>query len=320
MTLLGLMLIVLAPDGRVIVWAGVVRDPGTGRVIEVDMDDRQTKIREGAGLEDSRINQEFLDFLNKWSSPVLIVLAVAALIWAGLTKLEQMKNEKIDNAFGELEAAMSGGNPAPTSLTTIADASAGIESVSELARLRAIDIYLASYTLGLEPGAQLNPQTLDANPEDVLNQERREQFRSLAELNAQRVLESSEGEAGKSVFAMQALSRLASIEESKGSFDAAKEYYERLASLAVEHQYPSLGVFAEARIAGLDLLGDIGTLPSANELPALISDLGGIDTLIMPEPGSDASTDNPVVSDESGDTPESAEDATNDEPAGADAP
>ena len=83
------------------------------------MDDRQTKIREGAGLEDSRINQEFVDFLNKWSSPVLIVLAVAALIWAGLTKLEQMKNEKIDNAFGEFQAAIEGGNPAPTSLTTM---------------------------------------------------------------------------------------------------------------------------------------------------------------------------------------------------------
>ena len=252
------------------------------------MDDRQTKIREGAGLEDSRINQEFVDFLNKWSSPVLIVLAVAALIWAGRTKLEQMKNEKIDNAFSEYEAAMEGGNPAPTSLTTIADSTDGIESVSEMARLRAVDIYLGAYTLGLEPGAQLIPGTLSVAPGDVLDEERREQMRSLAEMNASQVLESTKDNSGKAIFALQALSRLASIEESKGDFERAKGYYEQMSSIAQSNKYPSIASFVEARIAGLDELGSVEALPSNDQVPALSGlggiDLGSLDSLITPAP------------------------------------
>ena len=54
------------------------------------MDERQTQIRQGAGLEESRINTEFLDFLNKWSSPVLIVIglsteqSIAKLFYGGI--------------------------------------------------------------------------------------------------------------------------------------------------------------------------------------------------------------------------------------------
>ena len=63
------------------------------------MDERQTQIRQGAGLEESRINTEFLDFLNKWSSPVLIVIGLIGLGWFGLNYLERSKQSRMNNAF-----------------------------------------------------------------------------------------------------------------------------------------------------------------------------------------------------------------------------
>ncbi|MFG0298837.1 MAG: hypothetical protein ACF8K1_04460 [Phycisphaerales bacterium JB047] len=233
------------------------------------MDDRQTKIREGAGLEDSRVNQEFLDFLNKWSSPVLIVLAVAALVWAGLQKLEQMRNTKIDQAFSELEAATLGTTPSPTSLNAIAEDYAGVRSVPELAKLTAVDIYLRAFTTGVEPGAQVDQATSTYKPEDVLSEEKLNQRLDLAEATANEVLASSENEPGKAMFAMQALTRLAVIQECRDDFDAAKGYYERLKALSEKEQYPSIGVFADSRIANLDSLQSVDALPSRDQVPLL---------------------------------------------------
>ena len=234
------------------------------------MDDRQTKIREGAGLEDSRVNQEFVDFLNKWSSPVLLTLAVGALVWAGLQWLERKKNTRIDQAFGELEAATTGTTPSPTSLIAIAGVYEGVRSVPELAKLTAVDIYLRAFTVGVQPGAQIDQFTRTiSNPDDILDEAELERNLSLAESTAREVLESSRGNAGKVLFEMQALSRLAAIEECKDDFDAAKGYYEQLKSLSEREQYPSIVSFTEARIANLETLKSVDLLPTREMVPLL---------------------------------------------------
>ena len=58
------------------------------------MDERQQQIKAGAGLEESRINQDLIDFLQKWGSWILMALAVAALAYAGLQWLERQRVEK----------------------------------------------------------------------------------------------------------------------------------------------------------------------------------------------------------------------------------
>lgn len=237
------------------------------------MDDRQTKIREGAGLEDSRINQEFVDFLNKWSTPVLMTLAVAAGIWWLMQYMERKQNARIDQAFSELEAATSGGNPSPSSLSTIATDYAGVRSVPELAKLTASDIYLRAFTIGIEPGAQFDPVTRRVlNPDDILSTERRTMYLDLAQQTADEVLSSSKDKPGKALFAMQALTRLAAVQEGKRDFDAAKGYYEQLKVLGEKEQYATIVTFAESRIAKLDSLKQVGELPSSDQVPALPGD------------------------------------------------
>jgi hypothetical protein len=234
------------------------------------MDDRQSGIKEGAGLEDSRVNQEFIDFLQKWSSPVIMVLAVAALVWAGLQYLERQRVAKIDQAFSELDAAMQGGNPSPSSLKTIAAEYEGIKSVSQLALLQTSDLYLAAFVSGIEPGAQRDPQTGEPTDEsDVLDDAKKQTYLEQAGQIAQQVLDQTTGVEGKELLAMQAMSRLASVAEGKRNFDGAVSMYKQLETLANQAQYPSIAVFAANRIENVDSLKAIAPLPSKDELAEL---------------------------------------------------
>lgn len=284
------------------------------------MDDRQTKIREGAGLEDSRVNQEFIDFLNKWSTPFCILLLVAAGVYWGLNYLERQRVAKIDQAFAEFEAVIADGNPSPTSLKSIATTHAGTESIAEMARLREVDLYLGAYALGLEPGAQIDPVTqLVTDENDILDDDRRAQYLTLAETTAKQVLSSTENDDDKAIFAMQALSRLASVEESRDQFDAAKSYYERLGTLAAAQKYPSIKAFADTRIGELESLKSIGALPTNAQVPSLGANASSA-TLPM-----DLGTDEPIdptidAGTESDAQGETTDEPTSDEPTTTDTP
>ncbi len=234
------------------------------------MDDRQSGIKEGAGLEDSRVNQEFVDFLNKWSSPVLITLAVAALVWAGLQYRERQRIAKIDQAFRELASATQGGNPSPASLRTIAAEYAGVRAVPELALLTTTELYLNAFVVGVEPGAPIDPQTgLPVNEEDVLDEAQRKVYLEQAGQLAGEVLELVSSVEGKELIAMQAMSRLATVEEGRRNFDGAVSMYQKLEALAKESQYPSIAAFASSRIANVDVLKEIKPLPSKDQIVPL---------------------------------------------------
>lgn len=234
------------------------------------MDDRQSGIREGAGLEDSRINQEFLDFLNKWSSPVLLTLAVAALVWAGMQWMHRKEIARIDQAFGELAAATQGGNPSPSSLKTLAAEYKGVRSVSELALLTTSDLYLNAFVVGIEPGSQLSTMTgLPENEKDLLDETQRKVYLEQAGQLANQVLDMTDQVQGKELLAMQAMCRVAAVSEGKRDFASAKSMYERLATKATDNQFPSIATFAKNRIENLGAIENLTALPLYADLVAL---------------------------------------------------
>lgn len=234
------------------------------------MDDRQTELQEGKGLEDSRINQEFLDFLNKWSSPVLLTLAVAALVWAGMQYLHRKEIARIDQAFGELAAATQGGNPSPQSLKALAGVYEGVRSVPELALLTTSDLYLSAFVVGIEPGAQMSPMTgLPGNESDLLSDTERKGYLEQAGRLAKQVLDLSDQVKGKELLAMQAMCRLAAVAEGKRDFASAKAMYERLATKATDSMFPSIAVFAKNRIENIGSIENLTALPLHAELIAL---------------------------------------------------
>ena len=74
------------------------------------MDERQTQIREAAGLDESRLNTEFVEFLRKWGPIALGVLAVAALAFVGRNYLREQSGIRTDRRVPQARAQREG-NP-----------------------------------------------------------------------------------------------------------------------------------------------------------------------------------------------------------------
>jgi hypothetical protein len=203
------------------------------------MDERQTQIKEGAGLEESRVNQEFLDFLNKWSFPVLLIIAIVSGGYFLYNQWQARKIAQRDQAFAELGNLESSAAPSVFSLTTMAEEYDGIGRVSELALLQAAGIHLNAVRTGLDP-ADPDP----TNPDSILSDEdiafHLEQAGSLYRQVADRV----EGNDELALFAINAAFGRAAVAESSGDFETARAQYAQAETLASGAGYAPLATIA----------------------------------------------------------------------------
>ena len=219
------------------------------------MDERQTQIRERAGLEEARYNLEFIDWLRKWGVPILFVFAVAAAAWGLRERYQRSQAVKLDESFAELEAVVSGANPSPESLLQIAsDHASGGSSVSVIAKLEAADAYLDSVRRGIRPGAQLQPDGTLEKTEDVLSEADRKSFLDKAYGLYSEGYASTRSQAGKQVLAIGALFGLASAAESQGDLPKARGHYEEVSKLADASGFQAYAAVAKKRLEGLDKL------------------------------------------------------------------
>ena len=232
------------------------------------MDERQTQIKEGAGLEESRINEELLDFLNKWSTPILMGIVVIAAGWWGYQQFQRAKVAKVNEAFGQFAAVEGSANASPTSLTALAEEYEGVRSVSELARLRAGDVYLNAVLRGLQPGAELIPGTEPAEAE-VLTQDDRVDMLSRAERAYAAVLASTADDTAKALLGFNAAMGLAAVEENRGDAEKARGHYETAKRLLEAGGYDGMQGLIDARVEALAELPALVTLPAEADLPPL---------------------------------------------------
>lgn len=226
------------------------------------MDDRTREIREGAGLVESRLNTAFIDWLRKWSTPILIVAAVALLGYMGWQKLQAARITRVNTAFSELAAASEGSNPSPDSLRRVADEFDGVRAVGHLARLSAADIYLEAVRRGIKVGRATTSEPL---PEDLLTPEERDMYLREAEGLYEVVLAKAGGDADMAIHAAGAAFGLAAIEECRGATDAARSRYEAAKAIAEKAGMTVHARIAEERIADLPTLPE-ATLPTEAEL------------------------------------------------------
>lgn len=231
------------------------------------MDERQQQIREGAGLEDSRINTDFIDFMKRWGGHVLMLIAVVALGYWALDKYRQTQIAKVNNAFYELEAV--GENPSPESLKALADTHDGVRSVGELARLKAADGYMKAVRTGFKPGAVINAEGGVDDENDLVTDDDRAWYVDEAKRLYQLVVEATESTHGKELLAINGLYGLSAAAESLEKFDEAKGYYERLAVIADTASFPTHAVVARKRIEDVSDLSSVPVLYPKDELPPL---------------------------------------------------
>ncbi|MFO0861519.1 MAG: hypothetical protein U0570_13270 [Phycisphaerales bacterium] len=229
---------------------------------------KNIQIRERAGLEEARLNQDFIDFVTKWSTPLLLLIAVGVGGNYLYQQYTRKQNERLAAAFEQLAAAAAVANPSPDSLRQVALDFEGVGSVAELARLKAGDAYMRAVMRGVKPGSEISPEGAVKNISDELTPEDRETFLKMAEDQYRSVADATKGAASKELMYVGALFGLAAVAESRGNAADAKQIYEQIRSVTVN--VPGLNdfsVIAAKRIDDLPKVIAMGKLPSKATLP-----------------------------------------------------
>lgn len=249
------------------------------------MDERHTKITEGAGLEESKLNTEFIGWLQKWSTPILLVVLLVVVGWVAYRKWEEAKAAKQDLAFEELSAVLSSTNVNPVSLAGIAQTYEGVKAVSPLARLAAADRYLALVRQGVAAGANVKPDgTVEST--DALTDEQRARNLGEAEQLYQLVLNDESRAGGRPLLAMGAAYGLAAVAEARGELDKARSWYEKAIEIAKRSGFEGQEKLAQQRIASLDEIATMPKLYAKAELPQPPAP-------VTPDPGATGATGTP---------------------------
>lgn len=209
------------------------------------MDDRQTRITEGAGLEESRLNQDFIEWLNIWGFRILMVVLVLAAGWVAKTKWDQYRERRLDTALVELEAEIATGSP--DTIVRLAKKYQSVGTVWEQAMLNAAAINLESGRRALKPGGD------PSNKEDFLEGDEADlQLEKAADQYAE-VIDRA-GRNSTTVNAFDARSgRIAALISLKKGDEARKELNE-LIPLLDKAGFADLKRQAEERLARLDEL------------------------------------------------------------------
>lgn len=231
------------------------------------MEDRQRQIREGAGLEESRLNTEFIEFLKKFSTPLLMVIALVALGYFAWNKYKAREEKALDTAWLEFDAAAESRNP--TSLVRVSDEQRR-GAVPHLARINAADLHMYSFRTGVPAGVTPEQNgTLPADAKMLTAEERAEELKKATELY-QAVLTDTENSTKDVQVALLALHGLAACAESRGDLEAAKGFYQRIIDKATAANMKPWADRAEKFKSTVDDLKDAPKLLADAELPAAV--------------------------------------------------
>ena len=242
------------------------------------MEERQTKIREGAGLTEGRLNTEFIEMMKKWGPHLVTALAVLVLAYFGYHKWEEFTAKKNDSAFVELSAAAT--SASPTNLESVARDYSGTTVALE-ANLYAADLHMNAARTGVPIGAKFNAQAPLGQPQVDTNKladekpflTADEQKKELAEAERlyQNVVTQSNQTEGQSLLAIGALSGLASISEDRAELDKAKSFYQQAIAKANAHKMEKLEAMIKKRMDSVDSLKDAPKLYAMADLPGAVA-------------------------------------------------
>lgn len=222
------------------------------------MDRRHTEIVEGAGLEESRINADFADWLKRWGSPILLIILVMALGYRGWMWYQQKETAALDSAFIDLDAASQAGQPLV--LLQVANDWDGRATVSHQARLEAADRFMLAYASNVKPGGA------PGVAEDIPTEEERRDYLAQAERLYQQVEQGTGSDSMKALLHIHALSGLAAVAATRSEFDKAVGHLERVIAIATEQDLQGLAAAMVARLETIRNSPNPAPLPSQDSI------------------------------------------------------
>jgi len=221
----------------------------------MDEQQRQRQVESGAGLQESRLNEEFIEFLNKWGPRVLWVLLIIVLGYVGLNYYGTLQQRATDAAFADLNEAIQAQDM--QRLAAVADEHSNRASVSSLARLELARLYNGVGLMRIAPGSEAG--------DDLLPVEEANAYYERAIEEGRRVLEAAGDQAA---LAQQARWQIATAQISLGRIDEARETLEAFTAEAeVAGLSPSQLGPAQARLDRLSEYADPFPLVPVERLP-----------------------------------------------------
>ena len=185
-------------------------------------------------LAEGRVNEDFVTWL-KTKGPTWLLIALAFIVaYLWMVRWQQQEGRARDEAWIDLMSTVQ-----PASLEDVAMRHAGIDSVSDLARLTAADTLLRDVQRGNTIGN-------DGQEAVKLDESRRDMHLKQATRLYAAIAAEDDGTTGRALATVCALNGLAAISECRGDVDEAAKQY-RLAAARAEGWLPPLAAQATAR-------------------------------------------------------------------------
>lgn len=240
---------------------------------------------EQSDLSESRVNQDFVDWLKSRGPNYLLIILAVLCVYMVVVRWKQSKYQHQVEAWEALVTA-----DLPRSKEDVANEYDDVQGVATMARLHAARQYIqavraqttvtsmvAAATERLQ-AQQQNPQARPPTPDlEPLSEAERSQYLEEAQRLFQSILDTVKdvngaARPGELMLKVAALDGLAAVAEARGDAETARQLYEQSAE-AAEPVYPQLAEQARQRAADVESAVQMTSLPSISAVgnSALVS-------------------------------------------------
>ena len=229
------------------------------------MDRQRLKEVHQTDLTESRINEDFLDWLKSNGPTWLLVILVAMCVFIGVQRYKTYKVNHRNEAWAAFfEARL------PGSYEDVANNYEDVGQLANLSRLQAAEELLRLVQAGMALDATLAPDDLN-DPEndpasEPLTDELREQYLARADGLYQQVIAADDGSMALALYVVNAYNGRAAIAESRGDAEAARDFYLKVAQRA-EAAFPAQAAIARQRAEDAARYTQAVTIPAAEDMP-----------------------------------------------------
>ena len=220
------------------------------------MDRNRLKEVHQTDLTESKINEDFVDWLKTKGPTYLLLVLIALAAWLLMVRWKQQKQDHLNAGWAEFLSAQ-----LPGSLEDVAVEYADLFGLSELANLRAADFYLQAVVTQVPLGTDTNAVVVDP-----LTDEDREDYLARADRIYQAVIDAAEGSPGGTLYAVAAMNGKAAVAESRGDGEGAVHWYQKAGDRAEIH-FPRLAERARELAETVARFSQPISLPAETDLP-----------------------------------------------------
>jgi hypothetical protein len=207
-------------------------------------------------LVESRINEDFVEWLRTKGPSWLLLILVAVAVWLGYFRWREYKAEHFSEAWAALFDC-----DLPGAYEDVAARYADVPGLPQQAKRLGADTLLAAVQRDSPLGA--DPASTDTL---ALTEQQRDQYLHRAQGLYQQVVDGDDGTLSMTIHVVSALQGMAVIAESRGDVDEARRWYESAATRA-DPYYAWLAEQARQRAATIGEFTEAITLPAQADLP-----------------------------------------------------